>query len=95
MDKLLADLEEEKAKRDRPKSKSPTPQLSPMTPIDSSHVPVSMSATTLSGMSELRNDILDDPPELGIPNKPLWRCWYLFSIQKSYSHVVFNKKKTD
>ena len=63
MDKILADLESEKAKRDRPKEKSPS--FSP-SPIDTNHVPASMSATTLSGMSELRHDILDDL-SLGIP----------------------------
>ena len=61
MDKILADLESEKAKRDRPKEKSPS-----FSPSPTNHVPASMSATTLSGMSELRHDILDDQT-LGIP----------------------------
>jgi len=66
MDKILADLEGEKAKRDRPKSPSASPSPKGMSPVDTKHVPASMSATTLSGMSELRHDILDDPA-LGIP----------------------------
>ena len=89
MDKLLADLEEEKAKRDKPNSPSVISQ-SPkaMTPIDSSHVPVSMSATTLSGMSELRNDILDDP-EIGIPQLEVVGIYLITCINNLLPFVVF------
>ena len=83
MDKILADLESEKAKRDRPKEKSPS--FSP-SPVDTNHVPASMSATTLSGMSELRHDILDDQT-LGIPQLEVVGI-YSIIITRCFSQLI-------